>query len=269
MTTAAFKRTVRAYYRAHGRSFPWRETNDAYAIYVSEMMLQQTQTERVLPKYREWHERFPDCAACAASPLPAVIACWNGLGYNRRARYLHETCKKIVTEFSGVFPDDVPTLETLPGIGPYTARAIATFAFNKPEIFIETNIRSVFIHSFFSDSDVPVSDAAIMPLIAETVDTTNPREWYYALMDYGAYIKKQFPNPSRNSTTYAKQSRFSGSLREARGAVLRCLSRGQPLTPAHIARQETIDMARLLTAIEQLKKEGFIRQSGRLLTLAP
>ena len=149
-TINRFQQTILQYYNTHGRRFPWRETDDAYRILVSEIMLQQTQTERVAVKYREWMERFPTVQAAAEASFVDILAVWNGLGYNRRARYLHETCRRIFFTNGGVFPLTPAELESLPGIGPYTARAVCTFAAGLPEVFIETNIRSVFIFFFFN-----------------------------------------------------------------------------------------------------------------------
>jgi A/G-specific adenine glycosylase len=263
-----FHTLITDFYHVHGRLFPWRKTNDPYAILVSEVMLQQTQTERVVAKYKEWISLFPDTAALAASPLPCVITAWNGLGYNRRARFLQDACKKIITCHDGIFPSDAATLETLPGIGPYTARAVSVFAFNKPEVFIETNIRSVFIYTFFRDTTEPVSDKQLLPFIEQTLDRINPREWYYALMDYGAMLKKEYGNPSRKSTLYTKQSKFSGSTRQARGAVLRCLSKQKQMTAAKIAETEQLDMMCVIQAIKQLEKEKFIFCKGDIWRLA-
>ena len=177
-----FRSAIIKNYKERGRVFPWRKTRDAYKILVSEMMLQQTQTLRVVPKYEAWIEAFPDAASLASSPFSNVLAYWNGLGYNRRAKYLHEACREVCSLYGGKFPRERKLLESLPGIGPYTAGAVAAFAFNAPEVFIETNIRSVFIFFFFSNAVEKVSDAEIFPLIEQTLDKTNVREWYWALM---------------------------------------------------------------------------------------
>jgi len=218
-----FRSLVWDYYAVNRREFVWRFEPDPYAVVVSEFMLQQTQTERVAQKYPPFLARFSSWRSLAAAPLADVIIAWQGLGYNRRARFLHLLAGRVINEFDGVLPNDPCVLKTCSGIGPNTAGSICAFAFNKPIVFIETNIRAVFIHTFFSDRD-DVADAELLPLIKQTLDENNPREWYYALMDYGVYLKKQHKNPTRKSKHHTIQSKFSGSDRQIRGAILRQLS---------------------------------------------
>jgi A/G-specific adenine glycosylase len=254
-----FRQIILGYYRNNRRNFPWRSTTDPYAILVSEMMLQQTQTERVLVKYVKWMEHFPSAAALSAASFSEVLAEWNGLGYNRRARYLQNACIQVMSDYGGIFPKTAEKLQKLPGLGPYTSRAVSTFAYNNPEIFIETNIRSVFIFFFFADRNDSVSDRELMPLIAQTLYRENPREWYYALMDYGSELKKKTVNPGRKSAHYSKQSKFEGSLRQARGAVLRQLTKtGGRLLLAEIAEAENLEYERISAAASSLEKEGFV-----------
>ncbi|MCK9169248.1 MAG: A/G-specific adenine glycosylase [Treponema sp.] len=255
---SAFRSTILENYRLYGRSFPWRKTHDPYAVLVSEMMLQQTQTLRVLPKYEAWLALFPDAPSLAAAPLADVLAAWNGLGYNSRAKYLQNACREVCGKYGGVFPDTKDGLDSLPGVGPYTAGAVSAFAYNNPEIFIETNIRSVFIFFFFNGTEKKVPDAELLPLVGQTLDRNNPREWYYALMDYGAELKRRVKNPSRKSAQYAKQSKFEGSLRQARGAILRRLTEKGEETLALIADAEHIDLYRLEKAAEKLTAEKLV-----------
>ena len=273
-----FRREVMEFFREHGRTFPWRETRDPYAVMVSEFMLQQTQTARVTEKYAAWLERFPTVRSVAQAELSDVLSLWNGLGYNRRAKFLHEACRQVCDEYGGIVPDDAETLDALPGIGAYTARAICAFAFGKAEVFVETNIRAVFIHCFFADggggedggaggvdgaASPAVPDSDILPLVEQTLDAEDPRIWYYALMDYGAHLKKTAANPSRKSASYARQSTFRGSLREARGAILRQLSRQKGgLCLGDIGAGEDIDADRLEKAAAGLLAEGLIRKEG-------
>ena len=264
-TVAEFQSMILDFYRQEGRSFPWRETRDPYAILVSELMLQQTQTERVVPKYLAWLEAFPTAADLAAAPFPQVLAAWSGLGYNRRAGYLQSACRQVVQELGGVFPSTVKELQRLKGVGAYTAGAVAAFAFNRPEVFIETNIRSVYLFLFYPDQE-KVSDAQLMPLIETTLYRPDPRVWYYALMDYGAALKKSTANPNRQSRHYSRQSRFEGSLRQARGAIVRQLSLGgnRPQALEDLAAGAGIDLYRMQGAAESLVSEGMICRQGDL-----
>jgi A/G-specific adenine glycosylase len=258
---AEFQRVILGYLAEQGRDFPWRHTDDPYAILVSEVMLQQTQTDRVLPNYRRWMERFPRFEALAAATLAEVLAEWSGLGYNRRGRFLWEACKVMAA--SGGFPSTAALLEALPGIGPYTARAVAAFAWNRPEVFIETNIRTVFLFFFFPDASAVVSDAQLLPLIDQTLYRPDPRRWYYGLMDYGAALKKKVTNPNRRSAHYSRQSPFEGSLRQARGAIIRRLTQvTEALTLGDIARLEGIDHPRLEKAAALLVAEGMVHREG-------
>lgn len=253
-----FKRVIREYYRTHGRQLPWRETDDPYRIWVSEIMLQQTQVERVLPKYEAFIKQFPTVRALASAPLADVLALWVGLGYNRRAQYMHRAANLVVSQ-GGVFPEEVRALEMLPGVGPYTARAIRTFAYEKHEVFIETNIRTVFIHHFFKNK-TEVHDKDILRLIHATLPITHVREWYWALMDYGTYLKKEIGNASRKSKHYKKQTVFRGSLREARGAIVRILSNGG-VTRTTLKKRLLalgVERSRTTQAIEALEKDGMI-----------
>ena len=228
MNTRDFRSLVYDFYHANRRDFPWRETFDPYEILVSEIMLQQTQTDRVIPKYEAFLRAFPDITALSAASSSDVLKLWQGLGYNRRALYLHQAAKKLMSDFQGTIPSGKESLVSLPGVGEYTASAIRVFAFEIPDIVLETNIRTVFIHHYYEDV-FSVSDREIRALVDKTCDVSNPRDWYYALMDYGAYIKSILPNPNRRSVHYTKQSKFEGSDRQIRGAVLRYLSRNSYL----------------------------------------
>lgn len=259
MTIRAFKKRVRGYYRVHKRDFPWRRTRNPYCIFVSEVMLQQTQTDRVAPKYRSFIKRFPGFRALADAPLRDVLQEWQGLGYNRRAKFLKRAAEIIVAEHNGKLPCDERSLVALPGIGGNTAGSIRAFAFNEPSVFVETNIRTVFIHHFFARERV-VDDAEICMLVEKTLDRKNPREWYFALMDYGVMIKKTIGNQNAKSKHYTKQSRFEGSDRQIRGAILRALSRHGPLTKKQLCQyiDSPCPQKRIQTQIGALEKEGFV-----------
>lgn len=253
----AFQKTLLTYYAAHGRTLPWRTTYDPYAILVSEFMLQQTQTERAAEKYTHWLTIFPTVQDLAQASFMQVLEQWVGLGYNRRARFLHQCAQAIVEKYSGIVPCCPETLQTLPGIGSYTAAAVSTFAYNKPNVFIETNIRAVFIFFFFKHR-TSVSDKEILPHIQASLYTDNPRLWYYALMDYGAALKKKIVNPNRKSSHYTKQSRFEGSVRQARGAVIRSLTAHE--AQEYTALYDAVQAERLLfdKALKSLIREGFV-----------
>jgi A/G-specific adenine glycosylase len=262
---ADFVAAVRDHHRAHRRDLPWRRTHDPYEILVSEMMLQQTQVARVLEKYPQFLAAFPTVAVLAAAPTAEVLAVWQGLGYNRRALALHRAAGMIVSEYGGRVPDRVDDLRRLPGVGPATAAALSAFAFGQAEAFIETNIRAAFIHFFFeNEEDVP--DAAILPLVEQTMDRDDPREWFYALMDYGVWVKRTFANPSRRSKHHAVQSPFAGSRREVRANVLQALLALAPAAadlPA-IRRMAAPDRepAEVESVLGDLVREGFLERDG-------
>jgi A/G-specific adenine glycosylase len=225
-------------------------------------MLQQTQVPRGLVKFPEFIGVFPSVEALAAATTPEVLAAWQGLGYNRRALYLKRAAEIIVRAHAGVIPDDPSVLQQLPGIGPNTAASIATFAYNKSVLFIETNVRTVFLHHFFPGEE-GVADAQLMPLIAEAQDAKNPREWYWALMDYGTFLKKEFGNASRRSRHYTKQSKFEGSLRQLRGHILRLLLQHNRLTAEQVLElSPNRTQGEVEDALGQLLGEGFVVLTG-------
>jgi A/G-specific adenine glycosylase len=217
-------------------------------------MLQQTQAERVVPKYLAFLKMFPDAASLARASSEDVLRLWQGLGYNRRALSLQKAAQ--AAQEHGGFPITTEGLQELPGVGPYTAGAVVAFAYNKPVTIIETNIRRVYLHHYFPGAE-NVSDKELMPIIERTVDQVNPREWYYALMDYGAWLAKQLPNANRRSKHYTKQSKFEGSLRQLRGKLVRLFleERAWELTELVAATSDTPE--RVDEALRSLIKEGF------------
>ena len=257
-----FKTIIWDYYKVFGRSFDWRNIDDPYKVFISEVMLQQTQTSRVTQKYPQFILEFPSFESLSAASLKAVLTQWQGLGYNRRGLYLHRAANDIMKNFNGQLPNDPAQLEKLPGIGKATAASITAFAFNASTIFIETNIRTVFIHFFFTDQKI-VHDKEIMPLVYDTLDKENPREWYYALMDYGVMLKKSFKNPSRKSAHHTIQSKFEGSDRQIRGKILKFLTQNNCF-----ANMQTLidfcvsDEIKVKKIIDQLIKEKIIYCNG-------
>jgi len=255
----AFRQMVLLYYERYGRDMIWRNTTDPYQILVSEIMLQQTQVERVTAKFPEFIRVFPDFASLAAAPRASVLAVWQGLGYNRRAIALQKCAIRVMNEHNGILPADVDMLATFPGIGRATAASIAAFAFNMPVLFIETNIRRVFIHFFFTDTDT-VSDAEILPLVKKALYRENPRVWYWALMDLGTALKKTVPNPNRRSVHYSRQSPFEGSDRKIRGLILKLLLKQQFLEEVEIIGYIAEDPHRVQRMLGALEEEGFIQR---------
>jgi A/G-specific adenine glycosylase len=258
-----FKKIILMHYKNHKRDFPWRKTRDPYKILVSEIMLQQTQAPRVVPKYKSFLKKFPTTKALARAKLGNVLKEWQGLGYNRRALYLKQCAVKIEKDFNGKLPKDFKTLCSLPGVGPATAGDVMVFAWNIPVVVIETNIRSVFIHFFFdrNKSKKKVNDKEIIPLIEKTLDKKNPREWYSALLDYGVYLKKT-SNPSRQSIHHVMQLPFKGSYRQMRASVLKTiLEKSKPsITKKKIEKKVGYEAKLLSKILSDLQKEGFIKK---------
>lgn len=259
----AFQKVIYGHYDTRGRDLPWRKKLNPYRVLVSEIMLQQTQVERVIDKFQEFLEAFPDFNSLAQAPLPRLLKIWQGMGYNRRVLALKALAQKIVAEHRGMLPREPEQLIALPGIGPYTAGAIAAFAFNRPVVFMDTNIRRVYIHEFFHDRD-DIHDDEIIPFLERTMDAGHPRKWYNALMDYGTMLKKEHVNPNRRSAHYARQSPFENSNRQVRGTILKVLVTESQLSSAQIVKRTGMDSERVKQNLVQLMEEGFIKKKGKL-----
>lgn len=258
-TLPRFRRVAWAYSRAHGRhDLPWRQTQDPYRILVSEVMLQQTQVERVVPFYTKFIKTFPTASKLAVAPLSDVLKLWQGLGYNRRAKMLHQAAKALAERG---MPREVQEWEELPGVGPYTARAVAAFAYNRDVILVETNIRTAVIQQFFRGKK-KVSDAEIEKILERVLPRGRAREWYSALMDYGAHLKRSGVSHNARSVGHTKQSRFAGSLREARGAILRELAvKSTTYTRlVHVLGEERQEQ--MVSALERMVAEGLVCRKG-------
>ncbi|MGD0820078.1 MAG: A/G-specific adenine glycosylase [Desulfomonilia bacterium] len=238
---------------------PWRDTVDPYCILVSEFMLQQTQTKRVLLKYGPFIARFPDFQTLSHAGLKDVLAAWQGLGYNRRVMHLKKTAEEVMARHHDRLPETFCELIRLPGIGKATAGAILAFAFNKPVVFIETNIRRAYIYYFFKDR-IDIKDSEILPLVEATLDHGNPRHWYYALMDYGAMLKKQGANPNQKSAHYTKQAPFAGSDRQVRGAIIKQLLAQGTMEEQDLISIMGIEPGRAGKIFSSLEKDGFIER---------
>lgn len=264
----ALRKAAWAHFKANGRhALPWRARQSPYRVLVSELMLQQTQVDRVEAKFNAFIKRFPTWKALAQAPLGEVYALWQGLGYNRRAKYLRDAAKRVVAHGKEL-PNDEAFLRSLPGVGPYTAGAVRAFAFGEPAPFIETNIRTAVIYHCFG-SRGEIRDEEILAVLESVRPRRGKeaRDWYAALMDYGAYLKRTGARLNSRSRGYAKQSRFEGSLRQVRGALLRELAFGGKTAATLIARlgREKADVERALSA---LIKEGLIEKKGRSYRLA-
>jgi A/G-specific adenine glycosylase len=264
------------------RDFSWRRTTDPYAVLVSEVMLQQTQVVRVERRFDDWLADFPTLEALAGAPLEAVLESWQGLGYNRRAIALKRAAEQVVAGtpegVAAALPADEAALRSLPGIGPATAAGVLAFAFDQPALYLETNVRTVFLHELFADRD-GVADREIAPLVGAAVleaqgQGLSARDWYYALLDYGAHLKRTMPNPSRRSAHHTRQSRFEGSRRQKRAWLLRAVMAGPGATSAdhadalsaseRAAGRDTITAEEVVAILSALADEGFVvERAGR------
>jgi A/G-specific adenine glycosylase len=254
-----FIETVWKYYQSSGRhDLPWRKVRDPYKILVSEIMLQQTQVERVVPKYKAFLKEFPTVRRLAAAPVGDVLRAWQGLGYNRRAKFLWLTAQYVAYDLKGKWPMDELGLRSLPGVGLYTAGAVRAFAHNESVVLIETNIRQVFIYHFFK-SKTDVSDVEIVKMVKKTLPKGGSCEWYWALMDYGAYLKQVHGNLNRKSKHYTKQSKFQDSDRQIRGAILRTLATTEPQTIKMLqVCLDEYEAGRVATQLARLTEEHLI-----------
>lgn len=267
MSGEEFHKEIWRYYWKYRRNFPWRNTRNPYRILISEIMLQQTQAERVIPKYNEFLKVFPTLSSLAGSPLLKVLRIWKGLGYNRRALYLKKTAQIILEEHNGVIPRKKEELLALPGIGEATAGDILAFAWDIPATVIETNIRSVFIHFFFRHKK-KVSDKEIAVMVEKTLPKKRIREWYYALMDYGAYLKEK-ENPSRKSTHYKKQSQFKGSNRELRSFLLEFILENSPAKETLVKKTfSRYPIAQVKANLDTMGREGLISKAKGLIKIS-
>jgi A/G-specific adenine glycosylase len=258
-TLSAFRSLVLDHYEHEGRDLPWRRELDPYGVLVSEVMLQQTQVERVAGRWERFLDRFPTFEALDAAPLSEVLGEWQGLGYNRRAANLKRIAEVVVADHGGELPSDPAVLRSLPGLGPATAASVSVFAYATHAAFIETNIRAVYLHLFFSDRD-DVTDREIVP-VAEAALPDDARTWHWALMDYGAMLKRTLPNPSRRSAHHTRQSRFEGSRRQLRGRVLRALLAAPGITLDELGEAVGGD-ERLPGVVEALEREGLVATTG-------
>jgi A/G-specific adenine glycosylase len=271
-------KAIADFYRTGRRDLPWRGEITPYRVAVSEIMLQQTQAPRVLRKFDPFLKKFPSFAALAEAPTSEVLKEWQGLGYNRRALNLQRLAQEVTEKYKGRLPTTYEELFDLPGIGPNTAGSVLAFAFGVARPFIETNIRSVFIHFFFPETEKKegrrackkIGDDRLMPIVGRALAEAmrkgpfkdDPREWYYALMDCGVLLKRTLPNPSRRSAHHVRQSKFEGSNRQLRARILRFVLE-RPRTSLELEKEFADPLhpaAQVLKNAGDLAKEGFLVQ---------
>ena len=253
MDTEEFRELVWSEARARYRDMPWRDEPSFYHVLVSEVMLQQTQVSRALIKFAEFMKAFPSIEHLASAPLADVLRVWTGLGYNRRAKFLWQAAQQVVVDGQ---PKTVKDLERLSGVGKNTAGAIMNYVYQVATPFIETNIRTVYIHHFFADS-FDISDKELIALVESTMDSEQPRQWFWALMDYGSYLKSTQGGRLNQSKHYKKQSPLKGSVREVRGQIIRVLA-------SHSMSEGTLRDAvsadeRFESALSGLMKDGLVQ----------
>lgn len=261
---AYFRQRIWEFYADSKRPMPWRDTPTPYAVLVSELMLQQTQVPRVIPKFEAFLRAYPTIESLADAQLHEVLVLWSGLGYNRRAKFLHDSAKRIVE--LGSFPAQFDELVKLPGIGTNTAAAIMNYAFEVATPFVETNIRTVYFHEM-AEAGPSVDDRQILEFVRLTLDREHPREWFYALMDYGSMLKTTAGGRLAQSKHYKKQSPLKGSVREVRGQILKRLSEQGQMSDQELRGSiETDD--RFPVALDGLIRDGLVeRRAGEQLSL--
>ncbi len=256
----AFIHTILGFYAVHGRQFIWRETSEPYRVLLSEVMLQQTQTSRVIPKYELFLSLWPTFKELSEAPLDQLLYNWKGLGYNRRALNLRKSA--MASERWGwSLPKEQAELLSLPGVGKATAAAIGAFSYQQRTIYLETNIRRVLLHCFYPDQE-GVKDKELEPLLAHLVQMVeDPKQWYYALMDFGVLLKSLTPNANVRSAHYTKQAKFENSNRQIRGQLIHLLAdTGAKEQDQVIALLSHFEQERVLYCLEQLEKEGFVEE---------
>lgn len=260
---ARFFDDLMTYFQKNKRDLPWRKTTDPYEIMVSEIMLQQTQVNRVIPKYQAFLRQFPDVEVLAAATLAEVLGLWSGLGYNRRAKFLHQAAQKVTTDFEAIMPETATDLVSLPGIGKNTAGAILAYAYDRPVVYVETNIRTVLLRHYFADQ-TDISDKDLEGILRELItQVESAREFYWAMMDYGTFLKTTDNNIAR-SKHYVKQSKFTGSKRQIRGQIIKILVDSPQ---SFEALQKSIDDQRFPAVLEELIGEQLILQKSNRYSL--
>jgi A/G-specific adenine glycosylase len=274
------REALRAWYVPRRRAYPWRGSNDPYAVWVSEVMLQQTQASRVVPAFRSFLRRFPTVRALAAAPRRDVVQEWGGLGYNRRAVRLSQAARAIVRDHGGRIPRDPATLRELPGVGSYTAAAVASLGFGQPVAVVDTNVRRVVARVHVGIDGHEAQAKRVWALADAWLDRDDPVTWNQAVMDLGREVCRSEPRCDvcplsrvcrfRRSGVTARrgprrQGPFEGSSRQARGAVVDALRSKWSLTPASLAAEIGFARSRVDAAVESLVLDGLLEfHAGRV-----
>jgi A/G-specific adenine glycosylase len=280
-TLTTFRKTLLTWFEANRRDLPWRHTDDPWLILASEVMLQQTQVRRVIPKFEEFCRRWPTPSAMAAATPAEVIAFWSGLGYNRRALNLWKAATVVARDLGGTMPTDEASLLALPGVGAYTAAAVMAFAWNGDAVAIDTNVKRVFSRVFTGGEFAPAPEEdALAQLIAKALPRGHARAWHSALMDFGATICTSrspgcgtcpFVAGCRAKALAASgavagrrlvrpQSKFKGSRRELRGGIIRTLAMaGAPLDADAI--RDEVGGAAFDRCLGELLRDGLVHEA--------
>jgi len=262
-----FQQTVLSQGKELYREMPWRTNTNPYYILLSEIMLQQTQVPRVLVKFDEFISAFPTINDLAEAPFEQVLELWTGLGYNRRARFLHSSAQIIVEKYNGVLPKNIDDLIALPGIGPNTAASILAYSYNLPTVFVETNIRTVLIFTFFPETAGKIDEKLMVKLAQQTLYAENPRQWYWALMDYGVFIKKTEGNFNKLSKSYNKQSKFEGSKRQKRASILRLILQEKQISLPNIVLQTEYENDLCAELVTALVKDNLVEEKASIYSI--
>lgn len=255
-----FSSFILSFYEKHGRVFAWRQTSDPYRIHLSEVMLQQTQTSRVQPKYELFLSLWPTFKELSEATLEELLFNWKGLGYNRRALNLRKSAR-LTEQWGWTIPNDPKAIASLPGVGKATSAALLAFCYQERSIYLETNIRRVLLTCFFHECE-GVKDKELEALLGELASLQSDiKSWYYALMDYGVLLKHLLPNANTRSAHYTKQGTFEQSNRQIRGALIHLLSDtgGKDERALHSI-LNAFEPERITYCLKQLQREGFVQE---------
>ncbi len=260
----AFQKKILEWYEKNQRSLPWRHNRDPYRILISEVMLQQTQVARVIEKYQLWMHSFPTIQELANASTRDVLSHWSGLGYNRRALFLHRLAKELVETYDGKFPESEKVLLSLPGIGKYTARALLCFAFDQQIAVVDTNIKKIILTQFPQAKDV--SEREIEEIAGSLLPEGKAYEWNQALMDYASMELKNIAHPR-----VAKQKPFQQSDRLYRGEILRILLKNSSLSEndlyREVCKKKEVERTRFERILSGMVREDLLKRQGQMIAI--